>query len=101
LSAKVLLGDVHAQHARQSNRWTAGTFDLRIERLDGFMQLASRHYAVDLGQEPVAPRQFLLGGVFKVGEALLHGQWRTVAIPYCLRSNRSRERCQMNKSVIP
>jgi len=34
------------------------------------MQLAPRRYAVDLGQEPVAPRQFLLGGVFKVGEAL-------------------------------
>ena len=78
---KALLGYVHAQHARQSNRWPAGTFDLRIERLDGFMQLAPRRYAVDLGQEPVAPRQFLLGGVFKVGEALLHGRWRMVAIP--------------------
>ncbi|MFA9201039.1 MAG: hypothetical protein ACEQR8_07620, partial [Cypionkella sp.] len=31
--------------------------------------------------------------IVQVGEALLHGRWRTVAIPYCLRSNRSRERC--------
>jgi hypothetical protein len=63
---KALLGYVHAQHARQSDRWPTGAFDLRIERLDGFMQFAPRGHAVDLGQEAIAPRQLLLGGVLKV-----------------------------------
>lgn len=76
--AKALLGHIHAQHARQPNRWPTGVFDLRIKRLDQFLQLASRRHAVDLGQEAVAPCQFLLGGVFKVGKAFLHGRWRTV-----------------------
>ena len=78
---KALLGYVHAQHARQSNRWPVGTFDLRIERLDGFMQLAPQRYAVDLSEEPVAPRQLLLRSIFKLEKALLHGRWRTVGMP--------------------
>ena len=45
------------------------------------MQLAPRGHAIDLGQEAVALRQLLLGGVFKVGKARLHDRWRTVAIP--------------------
>jgi hypothetical protein len=32
--AKALLGHVHAQHARQSDRWPAGALDRWIERLD-------------------------------------------------------------------
>ena len=78
---KALLGNVHAQHARQPNRWPAGAFDLRIERLDQFVQPAPRLHAVDLDQEAVAPRQLLLGGVSKVGKALLHGRGRTVVMP--------------------
>lgn len=42
--------------ADQSDQWPAGAFDLRIERLDQFVQLAPRRHAVDLGQEAVAPR---------------------------------------------
>ena len=34
--------------------------------------LQEEGHAIDLGQEAVAPRQLLLGGVFKVVEALLH-----------------------------
>lgn len=72
MSAKVLLGDVHAQHALQPDRRSPGALDRRIERLDQFVQPAPRRHAVDLGQEVVAPRRLLLGGVFKVGKALLH-----------------------------
>jgi len=71
---KALLGNVHAQHAHQSDRRAPGAFDLGIERLDQLVQLAPRRHAVDFGQEAVAPREFLLGGVFEVGEALLHGR---------------------------
>ena len=70
--AELLLGHINAQHARQSDQWPAGAFDLRIERLDQFVQLAPRRHAVDLGQEAVAPRQLFLGGVLKVGKTLLH-----------------------------
>ena len=76
--AKALLGHVHAQHARQSDRRAASAFDLRIERLNNLVQFAPRRHAVDLGQEAVAPRQLLLGGVFEVGKALLHDRWQTV-----------------------
>lgn len=69
---KALLGHVHAQHARQPDRRVTNALDLRLERLDLFMQLAPRRHTVDLGQEAVAPRQLFLGGVFKVGEGLLH-----------------------------
>ena len=58
--AKALLSYIHAQHARQSIRWPTGAFDLWIERLDQFVQLAPRRHAVDLGQEAVAPRQLFL-----------------------------------------
>ena len=75
---KALLGHVHAQHASQSDRRPTSAFDLRIERLDGLMQLAPRRHAVDLSEEAVAPRQLLLGGVFEVGKALLHDRWQTV-----------------------
>ena len=53
----------------------------RIERLDQLMQLAPRCHAVDLREKTVAPRQLFLGGVFEVGEALLHGRWQTVGMP--------------------
>ena len=45
------------------------------------MQLAQRRYAVDLSEETFTPRQFLLGGVFKLGKPPLHGRWRTVVMP--------------------
>lgn len=45
------------------------------------MQLASRGNAIDLCHEVVALRQIPLGGVYKVGKGLLHGRWRTEAIP--------------------
>lgn len=78
---KALLGHVHAQHTSEPDRWPTGAFDLRIERFDGLMQLTPRGHAVDLSEEAVAPRQLLLGGVFKVGKALLRGRWRTVGMP--------------------
>ena len=78
---KALLGHIHAQHARQSDRWPAGAFDLRIEQLDQFVQPAPRRHTVDLGQETVAPGQLLLGGIFKARKAFLLGRWRTVEIP--------------------
>lgn len=40
------------------------------------MQLAPRRRRVDLGEDAVAARQFLLGGVLKVRKALLHDRWR-------------------------
>ena len=53
--AKALLGNVHVQHVRQSDRRTAGTFDFWIERCDQFMQLRPERDAVDLRGEAVAP----------------------------------------------
>lgn len=78
--AEALLGHIHAQHARMSDQWPAGAFDLRIERLDQFAQPAPGRHAGDLGQEAAAPRQLLSGGVFKIGEALLHDGSRTVNV---------------------
>ena len=69
---KTLLGHVHAQHARQSDRCPSGAFDLRIKRPKGFMQLTLRRDTIDLGREAVASRQLLLSGVFKAGKALLY-----------------------------
>lgn len=77
---KALVGNVHAQHARQSDRWPTGPFDFRIERLDYLMQFAPRRYAVDLSKETITPRQRLLSGVFEVGEALLHDESRAVNV---------------------
>jgi hypothetical protein len=45
-------------------------------RLDQLMQLASRRRHVDLGEEAVAARQLLLGGVLKVRKTLLHDRRR-------------------------
>ena len=79
--AEALQGHVYAQHARQPGWETTSAFDLRIERLDQFVQLVPRGHAIDLGQEAIASRQLLFCGVFKVGKTLLHGRKRTVAIP--------------------
>ena len=98
--ARQPLGFKQVAELQQGRRFRR-RFAAQVDADESTMQLATRRYAVYLREETVTPRQLLLGGVFKVGEALLHGQWRTVAIPYCLRSNRSRERCQMNKSVLP
>lgn len=54
---EALLGHIHPQHSRQPDWWTANAFDLRIERLDQFVQLAPRCHAIDLS-------------------ALLHDPWR-------------------------
>ena len=70
--AKTLLGHVHAQHAGKADRRAARTASLGTVRLDQLVQLALRRHAVDLGEEAVAPRQLLLGGVFEVGKASLH-----------------------------
>ena len=33
-------------------------------------------HAIDISEKKVAPRELFLGGVFEVGEALLHDRWR-------------------------
>jgi hypothetical protein len=72
--AKALLRDIHAEHARQPDRWTAGAFHLWIMRLDQIMQSRLRRHSVDLREEAVTPCQLLFGGVFEVGKTLLHDQ---------------------------
>jgi len=73
---KALLGHIHPQHSCQPDRWAASAFDIWIERLDQFVQLAPRRYVINLSEKTVAPRELFLGGVFEVGEALLHDRWR-------------------------
>jgi hypothetical protein len=100
-STKALLGHVHAQHAGQTDRRTTRAFDLRIERLDQFMQPAPRSDAVDLSEETVTPRDLLLGGVLEVGEALLHGRWRAGNMALLSQVRRGRKRELLNQSVPP
>ena len=100
--AKALLRNVHAQHARQSDRRAASAFDLRIKRLDQLMQLRPRRDTVDLREEAVAPCQLLFGGVLEVGKALLHNQMdggRDAIIVAGLVGNRNG--FQKNKSMRP
>lgn len=70
--AKAVLGHVYAQHVQQPDRRVPCAFDLRIEGRDQLVQLAPRRHAVDFSQD--ATRQFLLGSLFEVGEALLLGR---------------------------
>jgi hypothetical protein len=77
---EALLGYRHAQHACQADWRTARARDLRIERLDEFVEFALRRHAVGLGEEAVAPRELFLGGVFEVREGLLHGRCRAMNV---------------------
>jgi hypothetical protein len=74
------LGHIHAQHAYQADWRTTRALDLRIERLDEFVELAPRRHAVDLGEEAIAPRELFLGGVFEVREGLLYGRCRAMNV---------------------
>jgi hypothetical protein len=60
---EALLGHIPAQHACQADWRTTRVLDLRIERLDEFVELAPQRHAVDLGEEAVARRALFLGGV--------------------------------------
>src|SRR5690606_25575493 len=99
--AEALLGHVHAQHARQTNRRTTSALDLRIKRFDFLMQLAPRRGLVDLCKKAVAPRQLLLVGVLEIGEALLHDRQAGWVTRNYLRCAAAPERSAANKSVLP
>lgn len=53
---EALLGHIHPQHSRRPDRCTPSDFNLRIEQLNQFVQLAPRCHAIDLSEKKVAPR---------------------------------------------
>jgi|SRR5450830_87095 len=64
--AEALLGHIHAQHARQSDRQTTGANGFREMWPDKLLQHAPRRHVVDLDKETVTPGQLFLGCVFEV-----------------------------------
>lgn len=81
--AEALLGNVHAQHTFQANRWAATAIALRVVGQDRSHQRRSRRGGLDFGQEAVAPRQLLLAGVLGIGKARLHHRISQGRKRYC------------------
>lgn len=70
--AKALLDDVHAQHPLQTDRRTAPTFTLGIERFQLRQQLSPWRHRFDVGKKTVTPRHLLLRRIFQLGKTRLH-----------------------------
>lgn len=64
--AEALLGDVHAQHALQSDGRLSSPLALGVERLQLSQQRRPRRHGIDLAEKPVALRHLLLGRIFQV-----------------------------------
>jgi hypothetical protein len=60
-----LLDDVHAQHPLQTDRRTAPTFTLGIERFQLRQQLGPWRHRFDVGKKTVTPRHLLLRRIFQ------------------------------------
>ncbi len=85
---EALLGDIHAQHAREPQRRPAGALAGRVERRQRRLQVRPRRHRLQLRQEALAPRLLLLAGVLEVGKARLHDVCSPPlrARPHCLRA---------------
>ena len=75
---EALLGNVHAQHTREADRRAATSFAFGVERFHLRQQRRLRRHGVNLAEKAVAPRDFLLGGVFEVRKASLHRRLRSI-----------------------